>query len=274
MLDIEGTTTPIAFVYDVLFPFARAHLRDFLAAEPESTALQEALTELQRDHANEISRGEHPPEWHASDLQRIAAFVEWLMDRDRKAPGLKLLQGQIWARGFRDGTLKGEMFPDVPPALGRWRDAGVRSRLLSGSEQAQASYLAARLLVTSPALWEGSRTAVGGENVRDSYRRSQRSCWRDERGAFVSDVVPELDAARAGCEVLPRCSATRRSRTTRIPSSERSRDRVFSGKAVRSRVFRPAIVGGRKDPPTRVFSRLPLRRVGRLPRPQTSAVGT
>ncbi len=138
VLDIEGTIAPIAFAYEVLFPFARAHLRDYLATRAGSPALQDALQELRHDHAEEVSRGEKPPAWRESEYQQVAAFVEWQMDRDRKAPGLKRLQGQIWERGFRDGRLKGDVFPDVPPALRRWRDAGLSVAIYSsGSEQAQ-----------------------------------------------------------------------------------------------------------------------------------------
>ena len=206
MLDIEGTTTPIAFVYDVLFPFARARLRDYLASGAGSATLQDTLKQLQRDHADEVARGEHPPEWNAADPHRVATFVEWLMDRDRKAPGLKSLQGQIWAGGFREGTLNGEMFPDVPPALGRWHDAGVRVAIFSsGSELAQ------RLVFgTTPygdltsLMCRFFDTAVGPKTSADSYRRIAETlgCATNEV-LFVSDVVAELDAARtAGCEVV------------------------------------------------------------------------
>jgi enolase-phosphatase E1 len=206
VLDIEGTTTPIAFVYDVLFPFARAHLRDYLTAEAASAALQQALQQLQRDHADEISRGEHPPDWRAADPQRVAAFVEWLMDRDRKAPGLKSLQGQIWARGFRDGTLTGEVFRDVPSAIRRWRDADVRVAIYSsGSEQAQRLVFGTtRYGDLTSLVCRFFDTAVGPKTSAGSYRRIAEAlgCATNDM-LFVSDVTAELDAARdAGCQVL------------------------------------------------------------------------
>jgi len=206
VLDIEGTTTPIAFVYDVLFPFARAHLRQYLTTRAESQALQETLRQLRRDRADEVGRGEQPPDWPESEPERAAAFVEWLMDRDRKAPGLKLLQGRIWERGFRDGTLKGELFPDVAPALARWRGAGPRVAIYSsGSEQAQ------RLIFSTSSSGDltGSicrffDTGVGPKASADSYRRIARElgCAPGEM-LFVSDVTRELDAARdAGCQAV------------------------------------------------------------------------
>ena len=205
VLDIEGTTTPISFVYEVLFPFVRAHLRAYLTANAGSPAVHDALQELQRDHADERARREHPPEWDASDPQRVATFVEWLMDRDRKAPGLKRLQGQIWARGFGDGVLRGEIFPDVAPALRQWREAGIRVAIYSsGSEQAQ------RLIFGSTPAGDLTGlvcrffdTAVGPKKEADSYRRiaGELDCATNEM-LFISDVVAELDAARAaGCDV-------------------------------------------------------------------------
>ena len=206
VLDIEGTTTPIAFVYNVLFPFARAHLRDYLTREAGTPALHEALQQLQRDHADEISRGERPPEWSATDPQRVAAFAEWLMDRDRKAPGLKRLQGQIWARGFRDGVLRGEIFPDVPPALRRWRDAGVRAAIYSsGSDEAQRLIFGTTAFGDlTPSICGFFDTAVGPKMSEDSYRRiAQALGCATIDVLFVSDVVAELDAARAaGCQVV------------------------------------------------------------------------
>jgi enolase-phosphatase E1 len=206
VLDIEGTTTPIAFVYDVLFPFARAHLAEYLRAEAGSAALQAAIAQLQRDHADEVSRGEHPPDWSASDPRPVAAFVEWLMDRDRKAPGLKRLQGQIWGRGFRDGVLRGEVFEDVPPALRRWRDAGIGVAIYSsGSDEAQRLVFGTTAFGDlTPLICRFFDTAVGPKKSAESYRRIalQLGCATSEM-LFISDVVAELDAARAaGCEVV------------------------------------------------------------------------
>jgi len=131
VLDIEGTTTPISFVYDVLFPYARTNLREFLATHGPTGLLAEVDRNLREEHAADVARGDSPPplpadvsSGNASDLEPYAV---WLMDRDRKSPGLKLLQGLIWQRGFSDGTLRGEVFPDVAPALQRWRDEATKA---------------------------------------------------------------------------------------------------------------------------------------------------
>ena len=192
LLDIEGTTTPIAFVYDVLFPYARAHAAAYLRENPDS----EAIDLLQQ-------------EWHSDSKDGapadLSSYVEWLMDRDRKSPGLKRLQGLVWQRGYRDGELKGEVYDDVPPALEAWRARGIRLAIYSSG-----SVLAQRLLFSSTRFGDLTRllsnyfdTSSGAKTSADSYRRIAASleCSPDDT-LFVSDSASELDAARsAGCQV-------------------------------------------------------------------------
>jgi len=200
VLDIEGTTTPIAFVYDVLFPFARAHLREFLQNPDNAARLREPLRRL---HEEWLADPDHGPECgHYVPVE----YVESLMDRDRKSPGLKLLQGRIWEDGYRAGVLKGEVFADVPPALQRWRDAGLDVAIYSsGSELAQ------QLIFGSTADGDLTRfisrffdTAVGAKNAPGSYRRIAAELGRTpDRLLFISDVTSELDAAdNAGCAAI------------------------------------------------------------------------
>jgi enolase-phosphatase E1 len=230
LLDIEGTTTPIAFVYDVLFPFARRRLLAYLADPGNRLASAEPLRRLRAERAAEQSSAvlqtatgapnNPPPPASASndasqhapaspgasedrDVGSIASYVEWLMDQDRKSPGLKLLQGQIWQDGYRSGELRGEVFADVPAALRRWRTAGIAVAIYSsGSELAQ------RLLFGSttagdltPLIQRFFDTSVGAKQETASYRRIAVELGVPaERILFVSDVAGELDAAReAGC---------------------------------------------------------------------------
>ena len=128
VLDIEGTTTPISFVYEVLFPYARRHLREHLARHLDSPEYAALLDQLRQSHAADAATAEPPPPWsNAADarLDSVASYVEWLMDRDRKLTPLKELQGRIWEEGYRRGELVGEVFADVAPALGR-EIAGAR----------------------------------------------------------------------------------------------------------------------------------------------------
>ena len=203
LLDIEGTTTPIAFVHEVLFPFARARLAKYLEAHWEEGNVLEVRRKLTEEHEQE-SR----PETRAglrTDRAGLrtagdaAAFALRLMDRDRKSPGLKLLQGLIWEEGYRVGQLRGQVYEDVPAAIRRWRASGAEVAIYSsGSELAQ------RLLFQStvhgdltPELKAFFDTAVGAKVEAASYARIATALGRPSGEIlFVSDVVAELRAAR------------------------------------------------------------------------------
>ena len=209
LLDIEGTTTPIAFVHDVLFPFARTHLRSYLRDEQGSGDLDEIITGLAAEHAVDVAQGNHPPDWRQMTAEETLASAEtyalWLMARDRKSPALKRLQGQIWERGYRSGQLNGEVFPDTAPAIRRWRGVGLDVAIYSSG-----SVLAQRLLFESTpdgdltALLSGFfDTAVGAKTSSDSYARICAVLGHDPHEVlFISDVTAELVAARdAGLQV-------------------------------------------------------------------------
>lgn len=210
LLDIEGTTTPISFVYSVLFPYARAHLRDYLREHLGDDDARDAALMLRAEWINERARGTDVPPWSddsAEDrLAGLQAYAEWLMERDRKSPGLKLLQGHVWERGYQDATLRGAVFPDVPEALQRWRAAEVDVAIYSsGSELAQ------RLLFGTTAYGDLTRlltgffdTGVGGKTFAGSYKRIAIAMGHaPENILFISDMARELDAAReAGMQVV------------------------------------------------------------------------
>ncbi|MFI5176997.1 MAG: acireductone synthase [Vicinamibacterales bacterium] len=210
LLDIEGTTTPIAFVHEVLFPFARTHLREFLRAHAGAPEVADAVRLLAVEHDHDLAGGGQPPAWSGSAaspaLEPLATYVEWLMDRDRKSPGLKLLQGRIWEDGYQAGTLRGQVYPDVTPAIRRWRAAGRRVAIYSsGSELAQR-----RLFESTehgdltPLLAGFFDTAVGAKVSAASYTRiAERLGVAPGAIHFVSDVTTELTAAReAGAAVV------------------------------------------------------------------------
>ncbi len=152
---------------------------------------------LQAEHAAESQHSPLPP-WR-EDATGIVAYLHWLMDRDRKSTGLKSLQGKIWEEGYRTGELRGEVYPDVPPALERWRRKGIDIAIFSsGSVQAQRS------LFTSIATGDLTRfigahfdTTTGPKTAPESYARIAAALERPPSEVlFVSDVVAELDAAR------------------------------------------------------------------------------
>jgi enolase-phosphatase E1 len=206
LLDIEGTTTPIAFVHDVLFPYARARLHAFLRAHVSDDGLRDVLAALRVEWQEDASTKQEPPPWALADIPAAARYLEWLMDRDRKSSSLKQLQGDIWADGYKDGTLKGEVFADVPPALERWAAAGLGVAIYSsGSVPAQ------KMLFGTTAHGDLTRfltgffdTAVGPKTAADSYRRIATAVGCEPSTIlFLSDVPLEIKAARAaGCQAL------------------------------------------------------------------------
>ena len=208
LLDIEGTTTPMAFVHEILFPFAREHLHGYLSVHREHPDLRRLILTLARERASERPDADAPT-WHDTSpgeaLASAEAYARWLMARDRKSPALKELQGWIWQAGYQAGLLKGEIFPDVPPAIRRWRTEGRDVAIYSSG-----SVLAQRLLFGSTAAGDMTPlivhffdTAVGPKTSAASYAEIARALGRAPAEIlFVSDVPAELHAARrAGLHV-------------------------------------------------------------------------
>jgi enolase-phosphatase E1 len=205
LLDIEGTTTPITFVHEVLFPYARQRLASFLDARSGDPSVAEIIARLRGERAADSAEASAPP-WAEGDHPGLVAYLEFLMDQDRKSSGLKAVQGLIWEEGYRRGDLHGIVFPDVAPAMRRWHAAGKRIAIYSSG-----SVLAQRLLFsTTPdgdltTIIDGFfDTGVGAKVDANSYRRiSEALGVPPARVLFVSDVDAELAAAaKAGCQVL------------------------------------------------------------------------
>ena len=204
LLDIEGTTTSIAYVYDELFPYARTHLGAFLGDPANATVVDELAQSLVVEHAGDVARGQQPPPWTGTSAESrrasIDAYARWLMDEDRKAPGLKRLQGLITDLGYRRGELHGHVYDDVPAALQRWRRSGIDAAIYSsGSELAQ------RRLFESTRHGDLTRllkaffdTSVGAKGDAGSYTKIAVAMGHPTgEMLFVSDVTRELAAARA-----------------------------------------------------------------------------
>ena len=203
ILDIEGTTTPISFVYEVLFPYARRHVRRFVEQHAASADHAPLYDRLRDEHAADRAAGEAVPPWTdeppVARTGSILSYVDWLMDRDRTSTALKSLQGLIWEEGYRGGDLVGDVFADVPPALAGWRAQGIDTGIFSSG-----SVLAQQLLfryssagdLTSLLRWYFD-TATGAKTDPESYRRIAAAMEVQPSSVlFVSDIAAELDAAR------------------------------------------------------------------------------
>jgi enolase-phosphatase E1 len=202
LLDIEGTTTPIAYVHEVLFSYARQHLPAYLERRRQTPEVPEAARLRRPEPPADLAGGEPPPPLSGAEGD-LAPYALWLMDRDRKSPGLKRLQGHVWEEGYQAGTLRGQVYDDVPGAITRWRAAGIEVAIYSSG-----SALAQRRLFESvpdgdltPHLRGFFDTAVGAKRDPASYASiAQATARRPGQLLFVSDVAAELDAARtAGC---------------------------------------------------------------------------
>ena len=203
LLDIEGTTTPIRFVYDVLFPYARRHLRRYVEQHAASTEHAPLYERLRDEHAADRAAAEGVPPWIDQPPQArtgsILSYLEWLMDRDRKSTALKSLQGLIWEEGYRRGGLVGEVFAEVPAALARWRAERIDAGIFSSG-----SVLAQQLLFRhssagdlTPLLRWYFDTTTGPKTDPESYRRIAAAMGIAAANVlFVSDISAELDAAR------------------------------------------------------------------------------
>lgn len=204
LLDIEGTTTPIDFVYKVLFPYARARAAEFLALHLSESA--DDIEGLIRENAEDNRRGMNPPSISNGAVEELAAYIHWLMDQDRKSTPLKSLQGKIWQSGYSAGELLSQVFEDVPPAFERWKGRGKDICIYSSG-----SVLAQKLLFANTEAGDLTRfisgyfdTNTGPKSEVGSYRRIADALrLLSSEIVFVSDVTGELEAARAaGLETI------------------------------------------------------------------------
>jgi enolase-phosphatase E1 len=208
VLDIEGTTTPMSFVHETLFSYAREHLDAFVRDPARAALAQQLAPQFLLEHQAEPEAVRAPWWAHDSDEDRLNSMIVyagWLMERDRKSPALKALQGHIWDVGYRAGELRGAVFPDVPHALERWHGAGLTIAIYSsGSVQAQ------QLIFSktdngdlTPFISHFFDTGVGPKRSADSYSRIAAELKESPaRILFISDVAAELDAAHvAGWQV-------------------------------------------------------------------------
>jgi enolase-phosphatase E1 len=214
VLDIEGTTCPVDFVSEVLFPYARAKLLPFLtshkAEDPICKLLQEVQAALLQDPspiAGALRSGAPSTGVHESyGLDTLCSYLDWLVQTDRKITPLKDLQGRIWDEGYQQGDLIAPLFADVPRALQRWHGQGIGlSVYSSGSVQAQQllyGHTESGDLSSVFSHWFDTRT--GAKNDPESYRKITTTLQtQPESVLFISDAIVELVAAdQAGMAVV------------------------------------------------------------------------
>ncbi len=203
LLDIEGTTTPIDFVYKTLFPYASTHVESFLAEHFREPDIRAIVHDLKAEYTKNVAAGLVPPAWSGDskdELRACVAYVQWLMTRDSKCSPLKLLQGKIWQRGFESGELHGDVYDDVPPAFARWRRQKREIAIYSSG-----SVLAQKLLFGSVRSGDLTHdisaffdTEVGVKVAPESYAKIAAAISTSPQGfLFLSDAEKEVEAARS-----------------------------------------------------------------------------
>jgi enolase-phosphatase E1 len=185
--DIEGTTTALTFVKDVLFPYAREHMAEFIRANEKKPAVAEQLAEVRKITGADLDTN-----------AVIARLIEWI-DQDQKITPLKTLQGIMWEDGYKRNEYKAHVYEDALENLKKWHKQGIRLYVYSsGSVQAQKLLFAYTEEGDITNLFSGYfDTRVGGKMEADSYRNIVKSIdILPSEILFLSDIEQELDAAR------------------------------------------------------------------------------
>ena len=176
LTDIEGTTTSISFVHEVLFPYSKKMLEQFVFDHLDSEAVKKCVNEA----------------------GSTAILLKWI-EEDKKEPALKTLQGLIWDEGYKSGALKGHIYDDVPAALEKWTNTGMKVGIYSsGSVQAQKLIFGYSIYGDLNKYFSHYfDTGVGHKRDAQSYQNIVNELKiNPEDILFLSDIVEELDAAK------------------------------------------------------------------------------
>jgi len=192
--DIEGTTSSLSFVKDVLFPYAREHMADFVAQHQEKPEVRGLLDDARSEAGGELD-----------DEQLVQQLIKWI-DEDKKVTPLKALQGLIWEHGYRQGDFTGHVYEDAYRKLREWHDAGINLYVYSsGSVYAQKLLFGYSDFGDMTPLFSGYfDTRIGHKRERDSYDAIVNELALPANEIlFLSDITEELDAAdQAGMQTL------------------------------------------------------------------------
>ena len=184
--DIEGTTSSLAFVKDILFPYARNHIADFIRTHAKDPLVQKSLLETRNIIGSDLTTE-----------QLIQTLIQWI-DEDKKITPLKTIQGLLWENGYLKGDFKGHIYEDAVVNIKKWKELGVRIYVYSSG-----SIYAQKLLFghtkygdLNPVFTDYFDTQIGAKTSVDSYQKIAASiAIEPEYCLFLSDIKPELDAA-------------------------------------------------------------------------------
>ncbi|XP_039490291.1 enolase-phosphatase E1 [Drosophila santomea] len=200
LVDIEGTTTSISFVHEVLFPYAKQNVEKFLRDSWKVDDIQRIVQDMQQlpqfEEYKVLLRA--PPA--EVDVELIAGFVRYLIDQDLKVTPMKTLQGLIWEQGYTNGELKGHVYEDVPAAFEAWRASGLQIAVYSSGSVAAQKLIFGHSLVGNlqPHLSAYFDTHVGHKQEQKSYENIANLLKEDPKQIlFLTDIPGEAAAARS-----------------------------------------------------------------------------
>ncbi|EGD76989.1 enolase-phosphatase E1 [Salpingoeca rosetta] len=204
LCDIEGTTTSIKFVKDVLFPYVRENLESYLERTWETAQTKGDVQALRdqwtADKAAGVEGAVPIPDGHTREVRDACVkSVRWQMDNDRKATALKQLQGHIWKDAYESGAVKGHVYDDVRPAMERWVADGIQVQVYSsGSVAAQKLLFKHSENGDMTKLLSGHYdTRIGGKMEAASYRRiAEEAMTKPNSILFLSDRIEGVGRAR------------------------------------------------------------------------------
>lgn len=195
LLDVEGTTTPIDFVHQTLFPYAKARVAGFV--QQNFDALKFEIGQLEKECDADL---EYKSAFRAESANSVADYLKFLIDNDRKSTPLKSIQGMIWEAGYASGELVSKVYPDVGAAFKKWNEAEKSIAIYSSG-----SVLAQQMIFKYSDQGDLTRsidryfdTNVGHKREAASYEKIAAELELEPAEIlFVSDIPAELDAAAA-----------------------------------------------------------------------------
>jgi len=194
LTDIEGTTSSISFVKDVLFPYAKQKMEDFVKQNRENPEVKRILNDVKEIAGKDLTTDEI-----------IEVLTKWI-EEDKKITPLKEIQGLIWEEGYKKGELEGHIYDDSFEKLKKWKEKGIPIYIYSsGSVKAQKLLFSNTKFGDINYLFSGYfDTKIGGKKETQSYKKiAQEIGLKPEEILFLSDNPEEIEAAaKAGMKVI------------------------------------------------------------------------
>ncbi|WP_457640549.1 acireductone synthase [Persephonella sp.] len=194
LVDIEGTTSPISFVKDVLFPYSKDMMEKFIEKNRENSEIRKIIEEVKNIEGKDLS-----------DKEVAQILIRWI-EEDKKITPLKEIQGYIWEEGFKNGEIKAPVYEDAYRKLKKWKEKGLPIYIYSsGSVKAQKLFFSHTEYGNILDLFSGHfDTKIGNKKEVSSYRKiAEKIGLKPEEILFLSDNPDEIKAAAdAGMRVV------------------------------------------------------------------------